>query len=323
MRAVLLLFSFSIAFGVLATCRAALAQESFPSRPMRIIVPFAAGASANDAAARTLALGLQQTLGWTVIVENKSGASGVIGMEALRASAPDGYTVSLYTSGFTILPSMQSVPFDLAEDFEPIGIFMTVPFFIFAHPSVPAKDVGELIRHAKANPARLTYAIPGIGQPHHLAMELLGKMTGTQFVVVPYARGIAPALPDLLNGRVHLMVGTATSLAAQVHAGQVNVLGTTGRTRSALLPAAAPVAEAVPGFQVDVWTGFAAPKATPAALVARLNSAFSGAVPAIADRLRASGMEPASGTPDEMRATIRSEIVKWRKLIEEARIRPQ
>lgn len=301
----------------------AWAQDAFPAKPVKIVVPFGAGASANDIAARALAQGLKDSQNWSVIVENKPGASGVIGMEYVKASAPDGYTLSLFTNGFTILPAMQTLPFRVDEDFEPIGIFMTVPFFLFAHQSVGVRDIHGLIEMARANPNKLNYAIPGIGQPHHLAMELFMKLTDTRFFVIPYSSGIAAAIPDVIKGRVALMIGTLSSMAPHIKAGLVTVLGTTGPKRSALYPEAAPIGESVPGYQVEVWTGFVAPKGTPRDVVAKLNAAFSSAGPHIAERLKAAGMEGASGTPEQMGTAIRSELQKWRKLVQDAGIKAQ
>jgi tripartite-type tricarboxylate transporter receptor subunit TctC len=300
-----------------------VAQEAFPAKPIKIVVPFGAGASANDIAARALAQGPKESQNWSVIVENKPGASGVIGLEYVKGSAADGYTLCLFTSGFTILPAMQSLPFAVDEDFEPIGIFMTVPFFLFAHQSVNVKDIQGLVDLAKANPNKLNYAIPGIGQPHHLAMELLMKVTGTQFFVVPYSSGIAAAIPDVIKGRVALMMGTVSSMAPHMKTGLVKALGTTGPKRSTLLPEVPPIAETVPGYQVEVWTGFAAPKGTPKEIVAKLNAAFVSAVPHIAERLKASGMESASTSPEQMGAAVRSDMQKWRKLVQEAGIKTQ
>ena len=308
---------------MLAWFEAALAQEVFPSKPVRIVVPFGAGATANDIAARTLAQGLKDSQNWQVIVENKPGASGVIGMEHVKASAPDGYTVGLFSSGFNILPAIQTVPYRVDEDFEPIGIFMTVPFFLFAHQSVGVKDINGLIAMAKANPNKLNYAVPGIGMPHHLAMELLMKNTGTRFFVIPYSSGIAAAIPDVIKGRVALMIGTLSSMAPHIKAGLVANLGTTGPKRSTLFPEAAPIGESVPGYQVEVWTGFVAPKGTPKEVVAKLNAAFAAASPHIAERLKAAGMEGASGTPEQMGTAIRTELRNWRELVREAGIKPQ
>ncbi len=308
---------------LLISAGAAVAQEAFPAKPIKIIVPFGAGATANDIAARAMAQGLKQSQNWTVIVENKPGASGTIALEYVKGSAPDGYTLSLFSSGFTILPAIQNVPFRVDQDFEPIGIFMSVPMFVFSHRSVPVKDIRGLIELARANPNKLNYAIPGIGMPHHLAMELLMKQTNTKLFVVPYSSGIAAAIPDLINGRVSLMVGTISSMAAHLRTGDVAVLGTTGVKRSELLPEAAPVADTVPGYHVEVWTGFVAPKGTPKAVVSRLNSAFTGTMPYISERLKAAGMEAAAGSPDQMASMIRTELQQWRDLVRETGIKMQ
>lgn len=317
-----LMMAITVVTAVLGVAGAARAQEAYPSRTVRIVVPFAPGASANDVVARAFAPGLQQRLGQPVIVENKAGATGIIGMEYVAKSAPDGYTIALFTSGFTTAPAMVKLPFSVEKDFAPIGIFATIPFAMFVHPSVPATNIQELIAHAKQNPGKLSYAIPGFGQPHHLAMELFMKMTGTKFFVVPYSKGITPAIPDLLSGQISVLCGSISSMLPYVQSGKVRVLGATGLQPAGLLKDVPPIANTVPGFEASIWAGFAAPAGTPSAIIARLNAEFARVIPDVVGRMTSAGIDLAPGTPAQMAATVRADIEKWGTLIREAGIKP-
>jgi tripartite-type tricarboxylate transporter receptor subunit TctC len=301
----------------------AASAQSYPNRLIRIIHGFAPGGAA-DTLSRTMAEGLSRQLGQNVIVEAKPGAGGNIGSEAVAKAEPDGYTLGLVTGGHAISGALYSdLRFQPVDSFQMISTIVYYALVVAVRSDYSAKTLGELIAIAKANPGTLSFGSVGFGSTHHLAGELLKKSAGIDMVHVPY-RGDSQAVGALLSGDVPVIVGTTVLLAPQIESGTVRGLAVTSPTRSALLPNVPSAAEAgLKDFDVRTWAGLLAPKGTPPEIVAQLNRAVQASLadPAITSRLEAAvGGEARGSTPAEMRDLVASEIVKWRALIEAAKI---
>src|SRR5438093_8637781 len=248
----------------------ALAQD-YPNRPVKIIVPFAAGGPA-DVYARFLAQRLQEALGQPFVVDDRPGGGSIVGTDAVAKSAPDGYTLLLMSNTHTVNESLiPNKPFVLTRDFLPVAPINYSDLVMVVHPSVPAKTLAEFIALAKAQPGKLNYASSGPGTPYHMAGELFKAMAGVDIVHVPY-KGSSGARTDILGGQVQMMFDAVTTMSEHVKAGQVRALGTSGKTRSTVLPDVPTVAETVPGYEATIWVGLVAPKGTPPAIVNRLNA---------------------------------------------------
>jgi len=302
----------------------ALAQ-SFPSRPLRLICPFAAGGSA-DASARMLAEPLSAALGQPVVVENRPGGGATIGAQAVARATPDGHTLLYGTPGPQIINPhlMRSVPYDPVKDFAPVSGYKRAPNLLAVHPSVPAKDVAELIALAKARPGQLTFASSGIGASSHLAGEMLKFMAKIDITHVPY-RGTSQALTDLMAGTVSMALDTLSILLPPSRAGNLRALGVTTPQRSALAPDLPALAETLPGFDAAPFNYIAATGGTPAPIVAKLNEAIVGILndPAFRERMAALGEEPTPSSPEALAETIRTESARWKQVIETAGIRAE
>jgi tripartite-type tricarboxylate transporter receptor subunit TctC len=290
---------------------------------IRIIHGFAPGGAA-DTLSRIMAEGLSKQLGQNVIVEAKPGAGGNIGSEAVAKAEPDGYTLGLVTGGHAISGALYSdLRFQPVNSFEMISTVVYYALIVAVRSDFPAKTLGELIAIAKAKPGTLSFGSVGFGSTHHLAGELLKKSAGIDMVHVPY-RGDSQAITALLSGEVPMIVGTTVLVAPQIEAGAVRGLAVTSATRSALLPNVPSAAEAgLKDFDVRTWAGLLAPKGTPPEIIARLNQAVQASLadPTIKSRLEAAvGGDARGSTPAEMRDLVASEIVKWRALIEAAKI---
>ena len=312
--------------GVLAAALAlplpAFAQ-TFPSRALRLICPFAAGGSA-DASARMLAEPLSVALGQPVVVENRPGGGATIGAQAVARAAPDGHTLLYGTPGPQIINPhlMRGVPYDPEKDFAPVSGYKRAPNLLAVHPSVPAKDVAELIALAKARPGQLTFASSGIGASSHLAGEMLKFMAKIDITHVPY-RGTSQALTDLMAGTVSIALDTLSILLPPSRAGNLRALGVTTPQRSSLAPELPALSETLPGFDAAPFNYIAATGGTPAPVVAKLNEAIIGILndPAFRTRMAALGEEPTPSTPEELAETIRAESARWKQVIETAGIR--
>ena len=302
----------------------ALAQ-SFPSRPLRLICPFAAGGSA-DASARMLAEPLSAALGQPVVVENRPGGGATIGAQAVARATPDGHTLLYGTPGPQIINPhlMRSVPYDPVKDFAPVSGYKRAPNLLAVHPSVPAKDVAELIALAKARPGQLTFASSGIGASSHLAGEMLKFMAEIDITHVPY-RGTSQALTDLMAGTVSMALDTLSILLPPSRAGNLRALGVTTPQRSALAPDLPALAETLPGFDAAPFNYIAATGGTPAPIVAKLNEAIVGILndAAFRERMAALGEEPTPSSPEALAETIRTESARWKQVIETAGIRAE
>ena len=306
-------------FMLFLLCAAGSAHaQSYPTKPVRLIVPFAPGGG-SDLVARTVAAKLTEALGQTVLVDNRAGAAGNIGTEIAGKAPPDGYVLLLGSAGpLTINPGLYAkLPFDPARDFAPVSLATIMPFLLAVHPALPVKSVKELIALAKARPDQLNYGSPGNGSTTHLANELLKSVTGMRIAHVPY-KGVAPAATDLISGQIQMMSGDLSTLLPYQRSGRMRGLAVTGARRTALLPDMPTVAESeVPGYEASGWFGVLAPAGTPQAIVGRLNGAMVKGLAAgdARERLAAFGGDVAAGTPREFADHIRTETAKWGKVI--------
>jgi tripartite-type tricarboxylate transporter receptor subunit TctC len=301
------------------------AQTGYPSRPIRLIVPYPAGAG-TDIVARTVGLKLGEVLGQPVIVENRGGAAGVIGTDLLAKSAPDGHTLGLITSSFAMSPSLQKLPYDPIKDFIPLGTLASVQNVLLVHPSLPVRDVQELIRLIRARPGQLTYATSGTGGVGHLTMELLRlKAPGLDVIQVQY-KGNAPAVNDLIGGHVTMMFVALPSAKPFLSPPRVRALAVTSTRRSPAAPEIPTMQEAgVQGYDYNSAFGLALPAHTPKEIVARLSSELLRVLkmPDVRDRLSAAGTEPAGNLPEEYAAAIKADIAKWAQVIKAAGIKAE
>ncbi len=299
--------------------------QGFPNRPVRLICPFAAGGSA-DASARQLAEPLSGVLGQPVVVENRPGGGATLGAQMVARAAPDGHTLLYGTPGPQIVNPwlMRSVPYDPVKDFAPVSGYKRAPNLLAVHPSIPAKDVAELIALAKARPGTLTFASSGVGSSSHLAGEMLKFLGGVDITHVPY-RGTGPAMTDLLAGNVSMARDTLSIILPPARAGQLRALGGTTPQRSRLAPELPALAETLPGFDAAPFNYIATTGGTPAPIVARLNQAIVGILndPAYRARMEALGEEATPSTPEELAATIAAESARWKQVIEAAGIRAE
>jgi tripartite-type tricarboxylate transporter receptor subunit TctC len=297
--------------------------QSYPSRAVRLIVPFAAGGS-TDIIARTIGQKLNEAWGQPVVVDNRPGGSTVIGTDAVAKAAPDGHTLLITPAPFTIVPSLiAKLPYDPARDFEPVTLINTTPLVVVVHPGVPAKTINELISLAKKKPGTLNYGSSGSGGSNHLAGELFNAMAGVKMVHVPY-KGNAPALADLVGGHVDVVFNGLTSAMPLIKSGRLRALAVTSLQRSAALPGMATLDElGLKGFQAVAWNGLTAPARTPKDIIAKLNAEVLKIVrsPELAERLKAEGSDPVGNSPDQYAAFLREEIAKWRKVIRFAGIK--
>jgi tripartite-type tricarboxylate transporter receptor subunit TctC len=298
--------------------------EDYPTRPVRIIAGFAAGGGV-DITARLIGQWLNERLGQAFVVENRTGAGGNIGTEAVVTAAPDGYTLLLATVPNAVNASLYSnLKFNFIRDIAPVANIIRVPMFIMVHPSVPANTVPELIAYTKANPGKVNMASAGNGSAPHMAGELFKMMAGVDMVHVPY-RGQGPALTDLLSGQVQVLFATAPGTTEFVTTGKLRALGVTTATRAQVLPDVAPVADFVPGYETSQWYGMCAPGKTPVEIIGKLNKEINAAIAdsAMKARLAAIGGEPLPGPPAEFGKLIAEETEKWAKVVKAAGLKPE
>jgi tripartite-type tricarboxylate transporter receptor subunit TctC len=305
------------AMTALAGLTATVFAQDYPARPVKIIVPFAAGGTA-DVYARFLAQRLQETLGQPFIVDDRPGAGSIVGTDAAAKSAPDGYTLLVMSNTHTVNESLiPNKPFSLTRDFVPVAPINYSDLVMVVHPSVPAKTLAEFIALAKSQPGKLNYASSGPGTPYHMAGELFKSMAGVDIVHVPY-RGSSGARTDILGGQVQMMFDAVTTMSEHVKAGQVRALGTSGKSRSSVLSDVPTIAEAgVPGYESTIWIGLIAPKGTPPAIVNRLNAEITKIVsrPEVRRDWATQGAVAMTMTPDEFGKYIAEDIVKWERIV--------
>lgn len=308
---------------LLAVCFQQVHAQSFPTKPIRLIVAFAPGGN-TDVVARAIAPKLGELLGQQVVVDNRPGGGTTIGTEALARSAPDGYTLMLTGFDFTVNPSLRSkLPYDTQKDFTPIALIATYPMALVANPALPAQSVKELIAFAKANPGRVNYASAGNGSPGHLSGELLKSLAGVDLTHIPY-KGSGAALADLLAGQVQLLFSGMPAVASFVQSGRLKLLAVTGTKRDPALPDVATVQEGgVPGYEVTSWLGFLAPAGVPRPIVDRLNAEIGRALQAadVRERLASMGGDLGASTPEAFGTRLREEISKWSRVVHGAGIK--
>lgn len=310
------------ALGVVASATLAQAPPAnYPSKPIRLVVTFPAGGS-SDAAARLVAPKLSERLGQPVIVDNKPGAGGGIGLDLVAKSPADGYTIVLASAGgLTANPSLyKNLPYSPAKDFAPITLFGTSPFVLVATSQLTANSAKEVIALARKEPGKLTYASGGNGTAMHLSGELLKSMTNTNMTHVPY-RGSAPALLAVMAGDTSLAIADIATIQPQLKSGRMKVIGVLGKDRSSLAPAMPTLAESgIPGYESNGWFAVLAPAGTPAAIVARLNAELTAVLrsPEIHERFAAAGLEPLTSSPEELAQLMKAETLKWGKVIRDS-----
>ena len=303
--------------GLLAASLAGLAQQTYPNRPVKIIVPFAASGPADNYA-RFMAQRLQEALGQTFVVDNRPGAGSIIGTDAAAKAAPDGYTLLMMSNTQTVNESLIPVrPFNLLKDFVPIAPINYSDLVLVAHPSVPAQNLPELIKYAKANPGKINYASSGNGTPYHMAGELFKYMAGVNMTHIPY-KGSAAARTDVLSGQVDVMFDAVTTMTENIKAGKVRGLATTGRSRSTVAPELPTVNEdGVPKYESLIWLGIMAPTGTPDAIVQRLNTEINKIVnaPDVKATWAKQGAVAMSMTAPVFAKYVADDVAKWATIV--------
>lgn len=312
-----------IAYTLLVLFAGAGDCQTYPSKPIRFIVPFAPGGT-NDIVARMVGIKLTESWGQPVVIDNRGGAGGVIGADMAAKSVPDGYTLLMANVNFATNPGLvKNLPYDSVKDFAAVSLLATSPSVLVVHPSLPARSVKELIALAKARPGELNYSTSGAGSTGHMAMELLKQMTAIDMAPVHY-KGGGPALIDLIAGRVSPGFATILSVAPHLEGGRLRALAVSTPKRSPALPDLPTVTEAgVPGYEFTGWWGVVVPALTPQPVIDKLNGELVRilAHPEVRQRLVREGAEPASTTPDAFAAYMRTEVAKWSKVIRDANIR--
>jgi len=303
--------------GLLAASLAGFAQQAYPNRPVKIIVPFAASGPADNYA-RFMAQRLQEALGQTFVVDNRPGAGSIIGTDAAAKAAPDGYTLLMMSNTQTVNESLIPVrPFNLLKDFVPIAPINYSDLVLVAHPSVPAQNLPELIKYAKANPGKINYASSGNGTPYHMAGELFKYMAGVNMTHIPY-KGSAAARTDVLSGQVDVMFDAVTTMTENIKAGKVRGLATTGRSRSTVAPELPTVNEdGVPKYESLIWLGIMAPTGTPDAIVQRLNTEINKIVnaPDVKATWAKQGAVAMSMTAPVFAKYVADDVAKWATIV--------
>lgn len=295
---------------------------NFPSRPIKFVVPITPGGS-NDVVARTIAQKLTEIWGQPVTVENKPGAGMNLGADLVAKSPPDGYTWLLGANNiFVTNPHVGKTPFDVFKDFSPITQVALVPFVLVVHPSVPARNVGELVDYAKRNPDKLNYGSSGNGSPQQLASEMLNHAAGIKIQHVPY-KGAVPAITDLLAGRIQIFIGAVNSLLPHIRDGKLRMLAGAGGKRFMAFPDLPAIAETVPGVALDVWLGVFMPAGVSKDIIMKANSDIHKVLqlPEVKNNLVAQGIEPATSTPEALSNIIRDDYARWGKVIRDADIK--
>ena len=318
MSAKLLAVALTVAAG--AAC-----AQSYPTKAVRLVVPFLAGGS-TDIVGRTVAQKLNEMWGQPVVVDNRPGGGTTIGTEAVARAAPDGYTLLVTPAPFTINPSLLGkLPYDALNDFAPITLINTTPLVLVVNPGVPAKSVKELIALAKAKPGKLNFGSSGTGGSNHLAGELFNAMAGVKMVHIPY-KGNAGALTDIVGGHLDVVYNGLTSALALIKGGKLRVLAVTSLQRTAALPDVPTLDElGLKGFEAVAWNGLSAPAKTPREVIAKINADVLKIVnsPELRERLKAEGSDPVGNSPEQFATFLRNEIAKWAKVIRVAGVKPE
>ena len=310
-------------FCIAAALAAPVFAQTYPTKPIRIVVHFPPGGP-TDLVARSVGAKLTEAWGQQVLVDNRPGAAGVIGVDAVVRAAPDGYTLLLATGGsMSIAPALGTkTPYNVFTDLAPISLLVINPQILVLHPSVPANSVRELVKLARSKPGQINYASVGPGSPNHLGVEMLKSMTGIDMVHIPY-KGTAPAVTDVLAGHVSLMFNSLPSVLPHVRAGRLKGIAVGSAKRSPAAPDIPTVAETVPGFEYVTWYGLFAPAATPKELIAKLNAEVVRILQdkEVAQRFARESAEPAPGTPEQLAKFMRAEYEQWKKTIAAAKLK--
>jgi len=310
--------------GLLLAFTTLAAAQDYPSRPVRVIVPFAPG-GLNDLLARTVATQLSERLGKQFVVENRTGAGGIVGSELVAKSPPDGHTLLIVSIAHAVNPALYKLPYDSINAFAPIAIFASSPNALAVNPQLPVNSVKEFVALAKAKPGEIQYASGGIGGSLHLGFELFKIVAGIDVLHVPF-RGAGPAVIDVAGGHTKAIIATITTLAPHIRSGKLKALGVSGTKRNPVLPEVPSIEEAgVSGYEAGNWIGIAAPAGTPPAIVALLNKEIA-AIQQSAEfksRLEADGAEIVTLSPAEFTRFMESEIAKWGRVVKEANIPAQ
>ena len=316
--------TFLLALGLAATALTTnAAAQAYPGKPVKIIVPFAAGGPADNYA-RFIAQRLQDALGQSFVVDNRPGAGSIIGTDMVAKAAPDGYTLLMMSNTHTVNETLiPAKPFQLMRDFVAVAPVNYSDLVLVANPALPASTLKDLVQQAKARPGKFNYASSGPGTPYHMAGELFKSMAGVYLVHIPY-RGSSGARTDVIGGQVDVMFDAVTTMAEQIKAGKVKAIATTGRTRSDVLPDVPTMNEAgVPGYEATIWLGLMAPRGTPKAVVDRLNEAVSkiASQPEVKQLWVKQGAVPLVMTPEVFDKYMRDDIAKWSRVIKTAGIK--
>jgi tripartite-type tricarboxylate transporter receptor subunit TctC len=301
---------------VLAALCATAAAQNYPAKTVRMVVGYPPGGP-TDVIARLVSQKLTQALGQQVIVDNRPGASGMIGAELTVRAAPDGYTLLMVPVTYAVTPSLfAKMTYDVEKDLAPVAQVAAAPFILVVHPTLPVKTVKDLITLDRRNPGQINFASASTGGMPHLAGELFNSMTGTKLVHIPY-KGAAPATTDLISGQVTLMFNNMLSAMPQVKAGRLRAVAVTSTKRSAAAPELPTIAETVPGYEASGWYGAFAPAATPRDIINRLNTEMNRAMkmPDVIQRLAGDGVEAVGTTPEQFAAYLKQEVAKWGKVV--------
>lgn len=305
-----------VIFAVLITATPVTAQN-FPARPIRLVSPFAPGGG-NDLVSRTLAQALSKSLGQPVVVDNRPGATTIIGMELVAKAPADGYTLVMSSSTLAINVTLYpKLPYDSIRDFAPVSLLASTPYIVAIYPGLPATTIKELIALARAKPGQLSYPSAGTGNPSHLSVELFASMAGINLLHVPY-KGTSPGVVDLIAGRHALVITTVLSVAPFIKSGKLRALAITSETRSPAMPDLPTVIESgLPGFEVSSWSGVLAPANTPRPVVNRLHAEFVKSLnaPEVKELFTTQGILPIGNTPEQFAAILQTDIARWAKVI--------
>lgn len=314
----------SLVTASLAAATTLASAQTFPDRPLHLIVPYSSG-SITDVIARLAAAGLAERLKQPVVIDSKTGAGGIIALKALQAAKPDGYTLGLIPSGSVVQPwLMKDMPFDVRKDFQALSLLYAGPLMLVVPPQMPAQNLAEFVSWAKANPSRVFYGSSGAGTATQLSAELLKQAAGLEMTHVPF-RGSAEVYTAMLSGNVNAYFDLYGTAKPMIDGGKVRVLGVTGPRRLPVLPDVPAIAEQLPGYEVLGWTGFAVPNGTPREVVDKLAAALQATLraPELSRRLQDMGVEPGGNTPAEMSRFIAAEYDKWGQITKRAGMKPE
>lgn len=308
---------------VLAACSAQAqgTRNSYPNKPIRLLVPFAPGGG-TDIVARALAQKLTESFKQSVVVDNRAGGGGTLGAEIAARAAPDGYTMIMVSGSYSTNAAIYKLPYDPVSDITPLALLGETGFLVSLHPSVPIKTVKELIEYAKMNPQKLNYGSTGTGGITHLASELFNLMAGTKMTHVPY-KGTGPAMNDLLGGQIQLMFGAMPAMVPQVKTNRLRGIAVTTTTRNNAVPDVPTIAETLPGYEAVLWYAAWGPKGLPKDIVALWNSEIDRIVhtPDMKERMAGEGLEPAGGPPERFREVLQRDVAKWTKVVKTAGVK--